>query len=48
MRRLVMLSLAVAAALTLSACAGAYVAGDAGPHHETLNGERAAPPSAAP
>jgi hypothetical protein len=33
MRRLVMLCLT---ALTLAGCAGAYVAGDAGPHHENF------------
>jgi hypothetical protein len=48
MRRIVSLSLAAAAALALAACAGAYVAGDAGPHHENLSGERAPPPPPAP
>jgi hypothetical protein len=47
MRRFVILSLAAAAALALGACAGAYVAGDAGPHHDNLSGERASPPASA-
>jgi len=39
MRRLIMLCLT---AMTLAGCAGAYVAGDAGPHHENLTLARAA------
>jgi len=33
-RRLAMASMAVLTLLALSGCAGAYVAGDAGPHHQ--------------
>lgn len=42
MRHLAVLFLA-AAALALVACAGAYVAGDAGPHHENLTQAPAVP-----
>lgn len=48
MRRLVKLSLAVVTVLALAACAGAYVAGDAGPHHDSLTGQRALPPASVP
>ncbi|MDQ2861494.1 MAG: lipoprotein [Pseudomonadota bacterium] len=37
----------ILAALALAGCAGAYVAGDAGPHHENL-GDRGALAAAPP
>jgi len=48
MRRLVKLSLAAVAALALGACAGAYVAGDVGPHHDSLTGQRVSAPAPGP
>ena len=40
----------ILAALTLAGCAGAYVAGDVGPHHDNLNdrGQLSSPTPPAP